>query len=248
MMENFSLWGTLVNAVVVIIGALIGLLIHKWIGDKKSDKRSDKLSDCVFAGIALCVMMIGITGIISVQSDDMLIVIFSMVLGAVIGHLCNIDGALNRLGERVEAMTKHKSGSVAHGFVSASLLFCVGSMAIVGSLQSGLSADHATLYAKSILDFFSAIVLAISLGFGVMLSSALVLVYQGSITLLAQWVAPVLSGDVIRCMSVVGSLLIVGLSLNMLNVTKIKVANYLPGIILPALLIPLVNLAVSLFG
>ena len=230
-MESFGLWGTLVNAVAVIIGALIGLVVHKLLGNAKSEKRTDKLSDCVFAGIALCVMMIGITGVIAVQGDDMLIVIFSMVLGAVIGHLCNIDGGLNRLGERVEALTKNKSGSVAHGFVSASLLFCVGSMAIVGSLQSGLGGGHATLYAKSVLDFFSAIVLAISLGFGVMLSFVPVLVYQGGITLLAQWVQPFLSDDVVRCMSVVGSLLIIGLALNMLNVTKIKVANYLPAII-----------------
>ena len=247
-MENFSLWGTLVNAAAVIIGSLIGLLIRRWIGDKKCEKREDKLSDCVFAGIALCVLAIGVTGVIAVQGNDMLFVIFSMVIGAVIGHLCNIDGGMNRLGERVEALTKKGSGTVAQGFVSAALLFCVGSMTIVGSLNSGLSGDHSMLYAKSILDFFSSIVLAISLGFGVMLSSAFVLVFQGSITLLAQWVAPVLSGDVIRCMSVVGSLLIIGLALNVLNVTKIKVANYLPAIVLPALLIPLVNLAIRLIG
>ena len=247
-MEGFGLWGTLVNAVAVILGALIGLVVHKFMKNAKSEKKTESLSDCVFAGLALCVMMIGITGAIAVQSDDMLIVIFSVVLGAVIGHLCNIDGALNRLGERVEAMTKHSGGSVARGFVSASLLFCVGSMAIVGSLQSGLGGGHATLYAKSLIDFFSAIVLAISMGFGVLLSFIPVFVYQGAITLLAQWVSPVLSADVIRCMSVVGSLLIIGLSLNMLNVTKIKVANYLPAIILPALLIPLVNLVIRFFA
>ena len=145
-------------------------------------------------------------------------------------------------------MTKKQNGSVARGFVSASLLFCVGSMAIVGSLQSGLGEGHATLYAKSLLDFFSAIVLATSMGFGVLLSFVPVFLYQGAITLLAQWVSPLLSGDIIRCMSVVGSLLIIGLSMNMLNIAKIKVANYLPAIILPALLIPLVNLVVTLLA
>ena len=246
-MEDFRLWGTLVNVAAVLLGSLIGLIVRKWIGKKTSEKRSDRLSDCIFAGIALCVLTIGITGAVAAQGDDMMIVIFSMVLGAVIGHLCNLDGAMNRLGERVESLTKNSSGLVAQGFVSASLLFCVGSMTIVGSLNSGLSGDHSTLYAKSVLDFFSSIVLSISLGFGVMLSAAFVLVFQGGITLLAQWVAPVLSTDVIRCMSVVGAVLIIGLVLNILNVTKLKVTNYLPAVLLPILLIPLVNWATSWF-
>ena len=247
-MENFSLLGTLVNVAAVLVGSLIGLIVRRWIGDRKSEKRTERLSDCIFSGIALCVLSIGITGVVAARGNDTLFVIFSMVIGAVIGHLCNIDGGINRLGERIETLTNRGSGTVAQGFVSAALLFCVGSMTIVGSLNSGLLGDHSMLYAKSVLDLFSAIVLSISLGFGVMLSSAFVLVFQGAITLLAQWVEPVLSTDVIRCMSVVGSLLIIGLSLNILNVTKIKVANYLPAIILPAFLIPLVNLVISWIG
>ena len=240
-MENFRLWGTLVNVIAVILGALIGLAIHKWMGKAKEQKRPDRLSDCIFAGIALCVLTIGITGVTSVTGNDMLIVIFSIVLGAVIGHFCNLDGIFNRLGERVERISKNRNGLVAQGFVSASLLFCVGAMAIVGSLDSGLTGNHSVLYAKSILDFFSAIVLSISLGFGVALSAVVVFVYQGAITLLAQWVDPLLSEEVIRCMSVTGSILIMGLALNMLKVTKLKIANYLPAVFLPTVLVPLVN-------
>ena len=246
-MENFRLWGTLVNVATVIVGSLIGLAIHKWMGKEREEKRSERLSDCIFSGIALCVLTIGITGVIAVKGNDMLIVIFSVVLGAVIGHLCNLDGGLNRLGAHVERLTKSKNGLVAQGFVSASLLFCVGSMTIVGSLNSGLTGDHSMLYAKSILDLFSAIVLSISLGFGVALSSIFVLVFQGGITLLAQWVSPILSDDVIRCMSVVGAVLIIGLALNMLKVTKLKVTNYLPAVFLPIALVPLVNWVINLF-
>lgn len=246
-MENFRLWGTLVNVLTVIIGSLIGLGIHKLMGKERKQKRSDKLSDCIFAGIALCVLTIGITGVTAVKGNDMLIVIFSVVIGALIGHLCNLDGALNSLGARVEQLTKSKNGLVAQGFVSASLLFCVGSMTIVGSLNSGLTGDHSMLYAKSILDLFSAIVLSISLGFGVGLSAIFVLVFQGSITLLAQWVSPILSDDVIRCMSVVGAILIIGLALNMLKVTKLKVTNYLPAVFLPLALVPLVNWVINWF-
>lgn len=246
-MSDFALLGTLVNVATVVIGSLIGLGVRYLIGKKKTKDSSDKLSDCVFHAIALCVLAIGVQGVIEVESpNDMLTVILSMVLGASIGYLCRLDAGINKLGERVEALTKNKNGSIAQGFVSASLLFCIGSMTIVGSLESGLSGDHTMLYAKSILDLFSAMVLSISMGIGVLLSAIFVLVFQGGITLLAQWVEPVLSGDVVRCMSVVGSILIVGLALNMLNLTKLKITNYLPAVFLPIAFVPLVNWVLNL--
>lgn len=246
-MENIKLFGTLVNVATVIIGSLIGLGVRRLMKGKRTESTSEKLSDCVFAAIALCVLAIGVQGVIGVASpNDMLAVILSMVLGATLGYLCRLDTGINRLGEWVEQRTKNKSGSVAQGFVSASLLFCIGSMTIVGSLNSGLLGDHTMLYAKSILDLFSALVLSISLGFGVLISAVFVLVFQGGITLLAQWVQPVLSGDVVRVMSVVGAVLIVGLALNMLGLTKLKITNYLPAVFLPIALVPLVNWVANL--
>ena len=247
-MEEFKLFGTLVNVATVIVGSLVGLGVRRLMkGKKQESTTSEKLSDSVFAAIALCVLAIGVQGVVGATSpNDMLAAILSMVLGATVGYLCRLDTGINKLGERVEAMTKNGSGTVAQGFVSASLLFCIGSMTIVGSLNSGLFGDHSIIYAKSLLDLFSALVLSISLGIGVMLSAAFVLVFQGGITLLAQWVAPVLSGDVVRVMSVVGSILIVGLALNMLNLTKLKITNYLPAVFLPIALVPLVNWVSSL--
>lgn len=125
--------------------------------------------------------------------------------------------------------------SVTEGFVSASLLFCVGAMTILGSLESGISGDHSTLFLKSILDFTCSIIYASTLGYGVIFSAATVLVIQGSITLLAGWIAPVLTETVILEMSCVGSILIIGLALNMLGITKLKTMNYIPAIFLPLL-------------
>lgn len=260
-MEQFRLWGTIVNALAVIGGAAIGLIIKRFLGGKQKSERMEHLSDCIFRGVALCVLAIGITGTVkgavndqirsalsqsavggavaSLSGEKTLIVIVSMALGALIGQLLDLDRGVNKLGDKVERLAKARFGNVAQGFVSASLLFCVGSMTIVGSLNSGLMCDHTMLYTKSTLDFVSAIVFAVSLGIGVMFSAAFVLVFQGSVTLLAQWVAPFLSNDVILCMSITGSILIMGLALNMLGVTKLKIMNYMPAIILPAFLIPL---------
>jgi uncharacterized membrane protein YqgA involved in biofilm formation len=218
--------GTLVNVAAVIVGSLAGLLLKKGI--------PEKISDTVMKGVALCVLYIGISG--SLVGTNTLVAIISMVLGAVIGTLLDLDGKLNRLGERVQEKLKGRAGagsSVAEGFVAASLLFCVGAMAVVGSIQSGINGEHSTLFTKALLDGISSIVLASTLGLGVILSAGAVLVYQGAITLLAQWVAPFLSDYAVAEMSCVGSLLIVALALNMLGITKLKTANYLPGVFIP---------------
>ena len=149
---------------------------------------------------------------------------------------------MQRLGEKVEArFSKNESGSgrLAKGFVSASLLFCVGTMAIVGSLQSGLRGEHETLYLKAVLDAISSIVFGATLGAGVMLSGITVFLYQGSITLLAQLVAPYLNDAVIAEMNCVGSLLIIGLALNLLKISDIKIANFVPAVFFPIVLCPL---------
>jgi len=221
--------GTIVNTIAVIIGAGIGMLLKKGI--------PEKLSDTMMKGLGLCTLFLGISG--SLDGQNSLILIISIVVGALIGEGVDLDARLNQLGKWLENRFKSKDGSkvsVAEGFVSASLLFCVGAMTIVGSLQSGLQGNHEMLFNKSMLDFVAAIIFASTMGVGVMLSAVFVLVYQGAITLLAQWVAPVLSDVVIAEMNCVGSVIIMGLALNMLGITKLKVMNYVPAIFIPILL------------
>ena len=150
----------------------------------------------------------------------------------------DLDKRINHLGEWLESKFQKKEGehSIAEGFVTASLLFCVGAMTIVGALQSGLLGDHQMLYTKSLLDFVAAIIFASSLGMGVLFSAAFVLVYQGSIALLAAWVAPLLSDAAIAEMTCVGSVIIIGLGLNMLGISKFKVMNFVPAIFIPIVL------------
>ncbi len=218
--------GVIVNAAAVIVGSAIGLLVKKGI--------PTKFTDIIMKGIGLCVLYIGISG--SLKGENTLILIISIVVGAVIGEACDLDGRLNRFAEGLEQRFKKegKEGpSIAEGFVSASLLFCVGAMTIVGSLQAGLSGDNEMLFTKSTLDFISSIVFASALGVGVMLSSGFVLVLQGAIVLLAQFIAPVLSDNVIAEMTCAGSILIIALGLNLVGLSKFKVMNYMPAIFIP---------------
>ncbi|MBR6541920.1 MAG: DUF554 domain-containing protein, partial [Anaerotignum sp.] len=167
--------------------------------------------------------------------------ILSMAIGIVIGEGLDLDDRLNRFATSVENRFK-KGGneiSLAEGFVTASLLFCVGAMTIVGSLQAGLSGDYEMLFTKSLLDFISSMVFASSLGIGVMLAAAFVFVFQGGIVLLAQFIAPFLTDAVIAEMVCSGSLIIFALGMNIVGITKLKVINFLPAIFLPIILCPL---------
>lgn len=218
--------GAIVNTLAAVVGGLLGSLLKKGI--------PERFADLVQKGLALCVLYIGIKG--SLVGTNTLVTILSLVLGAILGELMNIDGAIERLGAWAQRKLSKGGSRLGEGFVTASLLFCVGSMAVVGSLQSGLTGNHETIFTKSMLDFVSAIILASTLGLGVCLSGAFVLVYQGAIVLLARWAAPILSDYVVAEMSCAGSLLIVALGLNMLGITKLKVANLLPAMFLPIIL------------
>lgn len=221
--------GTIVNTVAVIIGAAIGMLLKKGL--------PEKLSDTMMKGLGLCTLYLGISG--SLKGENSLILIISMVVGALIGEGIDLDAKLNQFGTWLENEFKSKEGgkvSIAEGFVSASLLFCVGAMTIVGSLQSGLQGNHEMLFNKSMLDFVAAIIFASSMGVGVILSAAFVFVYQGAITLAAQWVAPFLTDTIIAEMTCAGSVIIIGIGLNLLGITKLKVMNYVPAIFIPILL------------
>ena len=220
--------GVIVNTLTVVVGSTIGLLAKKLI--------PDGWSDFIMKGIALCVIYIGIDGAMS--GENALIAIISMAVGAVIGLALDLDRHLNNFAERLENRFK-KPGekvTIAEGFVTASLLFCVGAMTIVGSLQAGLTGNNEMLFTKATLDGISAIIFSASLGIGVMLSAAFVFVFQGAIVLLAQAVEPFLSDSVIAEMTCVGSLLIVAIGLNMLGITKLKVMNYMPAVFLPIVL------------
>lgn len=222
--------GTIVNTAAVIVGAVIGLLLKKGL--------PEKMADTLMKGLGLCTLFLGISG--SLKGENSMILIVSMVAGTVIGEAIDLEDKINRLGKWIEDKFKNKKGdgkvSIAEGFVTASLLFCVGAMTIVGSLQSGLQGNHEMLFNKSMLDFVAAIIFASTLGVGVICSAAFVFVYQGSITLLAQWIAPFLTDTVINEMTCVGSVIIMGLALNMLGITKLRVMNFVPAIFLPILL------------
>jgi uncharacterized membrane protein YqgA involved in biofilm formation len=217
--------GTFVNTGAVIVGSLFGLLLKKGI--------PEKIGETVMKALARCVLFVGLSG--AFQGTNALIMILSMVVGTVIGQLLMLDERLGKLGDLIGSKFKTSDGGgrISEGFVTASLLFCVGSMAIVGSIQSGLTGNHEMLFTKSLLDGISSVVFASTLGFGVLLSAACVFVYQGAITLLAHWVAPYLSDYAVAEMTCVGSRLIIALGLNMLGVTKIKVMNMIPAVLLP---------------
>ncbi|MBQ9760178.1 MAG: DUF554 domain-containing protein [Clostridia bacterium] len=238
-MEEIRLWGAIVNALAIVGGSLVGLLVRRLIGGGKREGKS-ALSDHIYYGMGLCVLIIGISG--AIEDCNILIVILSVALGSVLGHLMRLESGINILGNKIEVMAKDRFGNVAEGFVSASLLFCVGSMAIVGALNSGLSADHTVQYTKATIDCVVSVVMAVSLGVGVCFSALPVFVLQGGITLFAQWIAPFLTADIITAMSVVGSILIVGVATNMLGMTRLKIMNYMPATFLPLLLVPLFGL------
>ncbi len=213
--------GTIANTAGVIAGSLLGLLFRKGI--------PQKVTDTVMKGLGMCTIYIGITS--ALKGEKMLLAVVSIALGALLGTLLDLDGRLNRLGEQIQTRMKNTEGSdVVAGFVSASLLFSVGAMSIVGSLQSGLTGDHSMLFTKTVMDFISSMVIAASLGIGVLFSAVVVFVFQGSITLLAQVLAPILSDGVITEMTGVGGILLIGLGLNLVGATKLKIMNYVPAI------------------
>ena len=221
--------GAVVNFFLVILGTLLGFLFKKGI--------PEKIRTALMSGMALCVLYIGITGIFE-KNADIIIIIVSTAIGAVLGELIDLDKAVNLLGAKIESkLGKENSNSkIAEAFVSATLLFCVGAMTIVGSIDSGISGDNSTLYSKSVIDCVAAMVLTSSIGIGVIFSSLSVLIIEGGITLAAVFVAPLLTDAGIANMSVIGSLLIIALALNMLGITKIKVMNYIPAMLLPLII------------
>lgn len=224
--------GTIINAVLVLIGGGLGLLLRKGI--------PDRVKDTVMQGLSLVVIVIGLSG--ALKTQDMLGMIICIVIGGLMGSLIDIEKRLDQLGAFAEKKLGGEDGSVSKGFVTASLVFCVGAMAIVGSLDSGLRGDHSTLIAKGVIDAVTAMFFASALGAGVLLSAAAIFVYQGAIALLAGLLSPALTDVVITEMSAVGGLLIAGVGINLMSTLHIKVGNLLPAIFLPMAYVPIAAL------
>jgi hypothetical protein len=219
------LLGTIVNVLLVLIGGVVGLLLKAGI--------SKRFSDLMIQSIGLVTGIIGIT--YAIRVNNILIVIISLIVGAIIGETINIDKRLNRLGEWMKKKGKGEN-AMGEAMVTATLLFCVGAMAIMGSLDSGLRQNHDILYTKSIMDGIAGMLFASTMGVGVLFSAIPLAIYQGSITLLAHLLEPYLSEAVILYMNGVGGILLIGLSLSILEIKKIKVANLLPAIFIPIFL------------
>lgn len=221
-LQNFS--GVLVNVLTVLIGSTLGLLLKKQI--------PEKLTSAVMTAIGLCTVAIGVTGVIKGQNQ--LVMIISLVLGTIVGTLIDLDGKLTKIGDKLQK--KNQSGeneksTFSEGFVTASLLFCVGAMTIVGSMNAGISGDNQMLYTKSVLDLISSTMLGASLGIGVLFSSAFVLVFQGGLVALSMALGSFLNDFAVAELICAGSVMIIALGLNLIGITKIKVANLLPGLV-----------------
>lgn len=221
--------GTFVNVLAIIVGSFIGVLFK--------GRFTDNIQKIVMQGISLAVIIIGLEMALSIEgSNELLIVIFSLVIGGICGELLKIEKHLEEFGEKIKGKFESKNELFVQGFVQASLIYCVGAMAIMGAIQEGIQGDASLLFTKSLLDGTTAIAFASTAGIGVMFSAIPVLIYQGSITLFASQVELILTPIVISQLTATGGLLIVGIGLNILEVAKIKVGNMLPSILVAVIL------------
>lgn len=225
-----SFMGTIVNVITILVGSFLGLFLRKGL--------PEKWQETIMQGIGLCVCVIGLE--MALKTNNIMVVIVSMVIGGILGEALEIEELLNGFGNYIgRTLTKKEQGStkdsaaiIGEGFVAASLVFCVGAMAIVGSFQDGLLGDSTTLYAKATLDGIASIVFAANMGVGVMLSALSVGVYQGFLTLAASFLSPVISEPMMTEITATGGLLIVAIGLNMLKIVKIRIGNLIPAMVI----------------
>jgi uncharacterized protein len=222
--------GNYVNTAVIVIGSLLGVLLHKGL--------KEEYKTIIMQAIGLSVLFIGATtalsGLLNPDSEPILFII-SLVIGGAVGELLRLEKALNKLGLMLQEKVGSGEGNIARGFVTASLIFCVGTMAIIGSLESGLKGNHNMLFAKSVLDGITSMILASTLGIGVIFSAAAVFIYQGSIIVFAGMLEPILTVHVIREISIIGGILIFAIGLTMLEIKVIRTINLLPAIFVPVI-------------
>ncbi len=227
--------GVLVNTAGAALGALIGLILKKGI--------PERINDRIFQGIALFVAFVGISG--TLDSENAIVMIVSIALGSLIGELLDLDKLLYRFAGGIEKRLVKGSeggGRFTEAFVTTSILQCVGAYTVVGALQAGLKGDNSMLFSKAGLDMTSSIVLAASMGIGVLAASGTLFVVTGSIALLARFIAPILPEAVITEMMAVGSLIIIGQALNMLKLTDLKIMNFVPAMFVPIAAVPLYDM------
>ncbi|MGD9569004.1 MAG: DUF554 domain-containing protein [Sedimentibacter sp.] len=215
--------GTIVNSLAVLVGGMIGILFKSVI--------PEKITEALLKAAGLAVITVGIK--LSLVGENLTLLIMSIIIGTAIGEMINIEGRLDNLGAFVESKMKNKQSNVTLGFVTCTLIYCVGSMSIMGAIQSGLTGNHEILFSKALLDGILAITMAVSMGVGVVLSSISILLYQGTITLLAQLMQSLLSDVVVTEMTAIGGVLIMAIGLNFLEIKRIKAGNMLPAIFLP---------------
>ncbi len=218
--------GTIVNFFAILIGSLLGVFFK--------DKFPRKVQETVMQALGLAVILIGVQ--MALQTNNVLIVIFSMVMGAITGEIIAIENRLEKVGIYIKKRFNSKDDLFVQGFVQASLVFCVGAMAIMGSIQDGLNNDPTILYNKSILDGFASIAFAATSGVGVAFSAIPVFLYQGSITLLASVAERYLTDTMITEMTATGGLLILAIGLNIMGIGKLKVGNLLPSLVFAVIL------------
>lgn len=218
--------GTFVNSGAILIGGTIGLIAHR--------KTPEKMTAIAFQGIGLFTVSLGI--MMAVRAENILIMIFSIILGGITGQALKIDIALDRLGERLKKVARSDNGNFAEGMVTAFLLFCMGSMTVLGAIEEGLGSYPNLLMAKSVLDGVASIALASTLGVGVLFSIVPLLLFQGGLTLFAGLVQPYLTEQVIAEISATGGLLLLGLGISILEIKKIKTINMIPALLYAAVL------------
>ena len=233
---------TFVNMGTVLVGSLLGILLK--------NRLKESLQNALMKALALCTVVIGVSS--AIQTQELLCVIISMVIGTLLGELLRIDDGIEHAGDAIKKKLFRGGGNsrFTEGFVSACILFCIGSMTIVGSLEAGINHNYSIIFAKSALDFVSSMAFAAAMGFGVTCSVLFILVFQGGLTLLAGLVGPALSTQVVTEMSAVGGTILVGMAVNMLGLGKerIKVANMLPAIFVPIAYFPVAAWITGLFS
>ena len=218
--------GTLVNVVAVLVGSGIGLAI--------GNRLSERLQRIITTGLGLSTLLIGVQMALKVQ--NVLVVIASMVIGGVMGELLGIESGLEHAGEWLKARARSRSGTFVAGYVTASLVFCVGPMTLLGSIQEGLTGNPEIIYTKSMLDGAASVAFASSLGIGVSFAAVTVLVFQGALTLLGAQLAFLLRPEILNELTATGGLLILAIGLLLLDVKRIRVANLLPALVVVVLL------------
>ena len=214
--------GTLVNTLAVIVGSIIGLLLQR--------KFPEKIRTICFQGLGLCTLLIGIQ--MALQVENILILIFSILIGGIVGESLNLHGRLIRLGDAIKGKIRIGSERFTEGLITAFLLFCVGSLTIVGALQEGLNDDPSLIYTKSMLDGFASVVLAVTYGWGVLFSALPLLLFQSAITLSAGVLQPYLSELVVHQLSATGGVIILGLGINLLEIKALRITNMLPALLI----------------